>query len=148
MHDINLEIYNKYTKDFATLIKHFTESSLRTIEVMQNLELFLENETAIVGGHIIDEKLVSFIWCHERNFGGTRRLHISYFIVDENYRGRGLSKDLLNFSKEKAEKLNIQLIDLNVEPENETAIKVYKKAGFKTEKLQLVMEVNKGDNNV
>lgn len=148
MNKINLEIYERYSNDLTRLIKNFTESSARTTEVMQNLKSFIENSSAIVGGHIIDNELASFIWCYERSFGGTKRLHISYFIVDEKYRGQGLSKDLLKFSQEEARKLNIQLIDLNVEPDNETAIKVYKKSGFNTEKLQLVMEINKDDKNV
>lgn len=148
MNDIDLKTYRKYSKDIINLIDYFTKSPLRTVEVMKNLHTFIENETAIVGGHIINDKIVSFIWCYQRKFGGTKRLHISYFIVDDEFRGQGLSKDLLTFAKRKAEQLNIKLIDLNVEPENETAIKVYKNSGFITEKLQLVMEVNKDDKDV
>lgn len=148
MHNINLEIYKNYSNDIAVLLEHFTKSTERTLEVMQNLELFIENGTAIVGGHIIDNKLVSFIWCYERKFGGTKRLHISYFIVNEGYRGQGLSKELLNFAVKKAEESGVKSIDLNIEPDNEKALKVYEKSGFNIEKLQLVMEVNKDDNNV
>lgn len=101
-----------------------------------------------MGGHIIDNKLASFIWCHERVFGGVKRLHISYFIVDESFRGNGLSKDLINYAKSQAGKLGIDYIDLNVEPDNEAAIKVYQKSGFKTEKLQLFMEINRGESDV
>lgn len=145
MYKISMDLYHKYSKDLIQLINHFTESDARTQEVMSNLKKYIENQTALVAGHIIDERLASFIWCYEREFAGQKRLHISYFIVADSYRGKGLSKELLTYVKNTAKELNLDLIDLNVEHQNDIAIRIYEKSGFNTENLQMVMKVNKGD---
>src|SRR5699024_8795185 len=114
----------------------------RTQNVMKNLKTFIDDETAIAAGHQINERLGSFIWCYKKKFGGSERLHVSYFIVDEKFRGKGLSKELISFMKENANELGISEIDLNVEPENEKAIELYHNSGFITEKLQLLMKLD------
>ena len=147
MKTIDLEIFNNYQKDLAQLMNFFTGSDeLRTKEIVSNLEKYIEDGTAIVGGHIIDNELSSFIWCHERKFGGTTRLHIAYFIVSEKHRGKGLSKKLISFAKTEATKRNIDYLDLNVDPNNYKAINIYENSGFETEKLQLKLNINGGEN--
>lgn len=148
MYKISVDLYHKYSKDLIHLINHFTESDARTQEVMSNLKSYIENQTALIAGHIINDRLASFIWCYEREFAGHKRLHISYFIVDDSFRGEGLSKDLLNFAIKTSKELKLDLIDLNVDSKNDIAIKVYEKAGFNTENLQMILKVNEGDEYV
>lgn len=148
MNRLNIESYKNYSEDIKTLIVELTNSDKRTNEIMNSLKVYIENDTAIISGHIMNDKLVSFIWCYPREFGAKKRLHISYFIVDKLYRGKGYSKDLLKFAKCTALELGINEIDLNVDPTNSKAIRVYEAAGFETEKLLLVLKNENGDINV
>src|SRR5699024_3498739 len=102
---IDSESYVKYYEDLYVLINYFTNNNKRTQNVMKNLKTFIDDETAIAAGHQINERLGSFIWCYKKKFGGSERLHVSYFIVDEKFRGKGLSKELISFMKETANEL-------------------------------------------
>lgn len=146
MINIDKQVFNKYYEDIFNLVNHFKDSESKTLNVLEKLKLFINDESTIIAGHEIDKKLVSFVWCYKRKFGDVERLHISYFIVDKPYRGKGLSKDLMFFIQEKAVENNIGKIDLNVNPDNIRAINVYKNAGFIPEKIQLVMDLKENKN--
>jgi ribosomal protein S18 acetylase RimI-like enzyme len=59
-----------------------------------------------------------------------RRLYLHHFAVDPDYHGQGLSKPLLRESLKIARELKLQ-VKLEVHCDNEKAISLYKKVGFK-----------------
>lgn len=148
MQEINIEIYDKYYSDLYNLIKYFKRSNEKTIATLEKLRTYITEGSAFAAGHIIKGHLSTFIWCHKKKFSGIDRIHITYFIVSEEYRGEGLSRDLISYAKKVAQKNNINEIDLNVNPENKIAIDAYHRAGFTTEKLQLIMKIDEGESNV
>lgn len=145
---LNDILYEKHIDDLRRMIEHFNDNDKRSNDILNNLKRFISDGSAITAGHIIDDKLVSFIWCYVREFDGLDRMHISYFIVDEKFRGRGYSKDLINFAINITKENNISLIDLNVDESNEIALQLYQNSGFEIEKLQLVLDLSKEKINV
>ena len=60
-----------------------------------------------------------------------RRLHLHHFAVAERFRGRGLSKILLEASLRHAKAAGIQ-VKLEVHKANAAAVGLYRRAGFET----------------
>lgn len=52
-------------------------------------------------------------------------------VVDENMRGKGIGKMLMNFSIGKAKDLGVKSLNFTSRPERESANKLYKNLGFK-----------------
>ncbi|MBC8343735.1 MAG: GNAT family N-acetyltransferase [Bacteroidetes bacterium] len=82
------------------------------------------------GGKLIvllqDDKLIGSSWITN----DARRLYLHHFGILPAYQGRGFSKMLLDESLKFARKTGLQ-IKLEVHKNNEIALKLYKKEGFK-----------------
>jgi ribosomal protein S18 acetylase RimI-like enzyme len=61
-------------------------------------------------------------------------IELTYIGVAPDQRGRGLGKDLLNVFIESSRVAGYRSVVLSVEKENESAIALYKKTGFKITK--------------
>ena len=61
-------------------------------------------------------------------------IELTYIGVEADQRGRGLGKDLLNAFIEASRAAGYRSVKLSVEKENESAIALYKKTGFKITK--------------
>ena len=88
-----------------------------TLDKGGELLLLIEKETG---------KIVGTSWI--TNDG--RRLYLHHFGILPEYQGRGLSHYLIKDSLEVAKKLKLQ-IKLEVHQNNQTALNLYKKYGFK-----------------
>jgi ribosomal-protein-alanine N-acetyltransferase len=60
-----------------------------------------------------------------------RRAHLFHLFVDREFRGRGYGKRLISHVESVAKKLGLTEITLRVVPENEHAIRIYRRLGFK-----------------
>lgn len=128
--------YNKITEILKELInEHRLENTLK------NLSEYLKDNKAILKGHVIDNELSSIIWAHKRNFFSEERFHISYILVVDEHRGKGLANELIAEIIKEAKKFGISKIDLNVSSDNEIALSVYKKLGFTSEKILMTKEI-------
>ena len=56
--------------------------------------------------------------------------YISNLAVHPEFRGKGLSKKLMNFAENKARNKKVRILILDVEQENITAVNLYKKLGY------------------
>jgi ribosomal protein S18 acetylase RimI-like enzyme len=56
---------------------------------------------------------------------------ISHLATFKNYRGQGIAGKFLSFSKQLAKQKHLTKLALDVELDNETAIAVYRKYGFR-----------------
>lgn len=72
-------------------------------------------------------KYVGFIAFYPRE----KEMYLSKFYLHKDYRGKGISKDMLEFMIEKTKEANLDSIVLNVNKYNELAISAYEKLGFK-----------------
>lgn len=67
------------------------------------------------------------------NRGGTRDWHVGKMglMVDRDFRQDGIGRFLLDHILKKAKKMEIKIVTLDIFGDNEVAIKLYQKAGFK-----------------
>ena len=84
------------------------------------------NDTEIVG---------SFIFSFE--YKG-RIAFIDELYINENQRGKGIGKHIINFIKEQIPKLSLKLLYLEVEHHNENAQKLYIANGFEVHNRKIL----------
>lgn len=89
------------------------------------------NNTLESGGHLLllctgNGEIIGTSWLTNDK----RRTYLHHFGIEENYRGQGLSKILLNASLERAARDGYQ-IKIEVHRDNHLALKLYESAGFK-----------------
>ncbi len=80
----------------------------------------------------------------EKNHHGVRfrkYFKIDAICVDEKNRGIGAGTELLKYAKEKAKENGCTDLDLTVNEENENAIKMYEKFGFKVRSIAYSMKI-------
>ena len=70
-----------------------------------------------------------------------KQLNIDAICVDEKYRGKGIGTKLLEGIKEVAKLKGCTDLYLTVNRENENAIKVYEKFGFKVKNIAYMMKI-------
>jgi diamine N-acetyltransferase len=63
-------------------------------------------------------------------FGG-RNAFVDEFYLEENFRGKGIGKKVMEYVTEEAKNLNIKALHLEVEQHNEKALNLYRAFQFK-----------------
>lgn len=104
------------------LLKQDNDQSKR---IIKNMERFIKDGSAIIYAIMIDCNIVGFIWGY---FIQEQIIHINYFVVLDEYRGKQNGYNLLNTM------ININknhIFELLVDVDNQRAIKFYEKYGFK-----------------
>ncbi|MCK5023952.1 MAG: GNAT family N-acetyltransferase [Candidatus Aenigmarchaeota archaeon] len=94
------------------------------------------------GMHVLEEngKVIGFLWMSTTRtiLGKCGLVHQIY--IDDEFRGKGLAKKLMDCAEEYFREKNIKRIKLTVTLENVSAIKLYEKIGY--QKKRVVMEKN------
>lgn len=140
---VNISLFNKYKEDFKKYILFVLEENFNgdlTYEAnrsIENMESFINDESAYVIGAFDEEKLVGFIWAYKKMFNKKEKIHISYLFVDSNFRRQGIATKLFECIVEYAHDNNIKELDLMVTSDNKNAINFYEKLGFSIERLNL-----------
>lgn len=83
-------------------------------------------------------EMIGYMWFSSKNGDFGRHGLIHHLFIDENYRGKGLAKRLINYAEKYFESRGIKRIKLTVTATNEPAIKLYEKFNYK--KRRFVME--------
>lgn len=115
--------------DFQAVENFWNENGLGGLHRGDTPEII--QETLNAGGHLIlmlhnDGTITGTSWMTNDR----RRTYLHHFGIDKQWRGRGLSKVLLEKSLSLAAKDGFQ-IKIEVHRENLTALNLYKKAGFR-----------------
>ena len=99
-------------------------------DVYENLELCLKDEDIFMLVGEVDGKIVSH--AHLELMGAPREhvVRIYSFIVAENERRKGIGKRMMEFIENWARKNELELILLEVYPDNHAAISFYTNQGF------------------
>lgn len=153
--DINIEIpkieEQKRINELARQIQkiHFNwrpDLFLDTEEVISNERLKELVDKNCIYVAKIDGKIVGYIIIDimEKNNSFIRYrklLVVDTLCVDENYRGKGIGTQLLEFAKKLGKKNKCTDMYLTVNPKNENAIKVYEKFGMRLKDMTYMMEI-------
>ena len=88
-----------------------------------------------IAGYVI----LTFVFSFE--FGG-RIAFVDELFIKKEYRGKGIGKEAIDFVKSEAQKLDLKLLYLEVEPHNENAKKLYLGKGFSRHSRELMIYRN------
>ena len=119
----------------------------KSVEEVINKEYFenlIKNEEIYIAK--VDKEIVGYIIFNikEKENSSMRyrkQLNIDAICVDERYRGKGIGTKILESIKEIAKTKGCTDLYLTVNQENENAIKVYEKFGFKVKNIAYMMKL-------
>jgi len=93
-----------------------------------------------------NDTIVGFCWCTIVDRGVDKQGEIAEFYVEKEHRGKGIGKDLVTAAKQLFIDEHVEVAFVWTHHGNETAIKLFRDAGFK-EVTQLVMAFIPANNN-
>ena len=124
----------------CSCLGHFTfEEANMKIEGFAN---HLKNNTCIAYGLFREDEICGYIWAYPHRFREEERMYVNEIRIEEGYRNRGYGKYLLKLVEERAKKMGIGALYIHAEADNPGAIRLYEKAGYITERVQLRKEIN------
>lgn len=152
---ITAEMAEKYRGEIAQLYfenvrsnafySHYTYTE--AYEKIGSLIDHLKDNTAIVYGAFEAEELVAFIWAYVHQFREENRMYVSEIRVKEEYRKRGIGRELLRLVEDKAKEMGLGAVYLHAEAGNKDARRLYEACGYCEERIQMRKEVQKTSQN-
>ena len=100
------------------MIEKFQSASAIKEQLSRNISYYLVCDDSNSG--------IGFISFYPRE----TELYLSKFYLQKSQRGQGISKQMMDFVKAEARKINAASVTLNVNKHNTLAIAVYEKLGF------------------
>ena len=125
----DLETKNSMMDAFLLIHQMYKKMDYKSFEIALD-EMILNNNYKIVAGYI-DNKMVavSGYWISRMLYCG-RYLQASNLVVDENFRGRGVGKKILNYLESKARNLGCNKMVLDSYTENKKSHSLYFNENF------------------
>jgi ribosomal protein S18 acetylase RimI-like enzyme len=135
----------KHFADFLLLFAENTRGHVQNQKIEDEYILFkakelmdyLLQEKAILFGAFKCKKLIGFLWSYSRIFLEEKRMYINSLIINNNYRGEGYGKLLIEELEKYAIEKSIYAIDVTTASFKTDAIKFYGNIGFESERVQL-----------
>lgn len=113
------------------------ESAITYYDIKNHIE---SNDSELVVAEI-DEQLVGAGYAQIREskpyWKKPKYVYLGFMFVHPSYRGQGINQQIIDQLKKWAKSKNILELRLDVYVENESAIKAYQKAGFKSHMLEM-----------
>lgn len=138
--DLNDVFFDLYYEGFMFHYNHrndlFKKRSIE--ELKQYVFDQIENGLKIIGYY--NDELVGYL-AYEIKEKATKFIWIDEFVITESERGKGYGTFLMEELNNITEKEQVKRIELNVFSFNENAIKLYKKLGYKEQRIILEKEV-------
>ena len=114
-----------------SLDKSTFEQIVCSLKPNHHIYLYIKNNNPIgIISILIEQKLIH---------GGKCVAHIEDLVVDKNYNGQGIAKELLAYTIQIAKDNNCYKIILDF---NKNIIKFYEKSGFKEKDIQMALYIN------
>lgn len=142
---ITAEMAGEYREQIAQLYfenvrynafhSHYTYDE--AYEKIGSLIDYLRDDTAIVYGAFEDGKLIAFIWAYVHQFREENRMYVSEIRVKEEYRRRGIGRELLRLVEDKAKEMGLGAVYLHAEANNPASVRFYKTTGYCEERIQM-----------
>jgi ribosomal protein S18 acetylase RimI-like enzyme len=121
---------NGFDKDFLFLSKCLEDFQFNLMPCLKEKGYSLTDDLDDIVGYILydEEKPVASIGLKKVN---DSRCEIVRVFVDENYRGKGLAKQLFKMIEEFAISLGYSIAEMVAWTKSESAVALYKKLGYK-----------------
>ena len=120
----DLETKNSMLEAFPLIHQIYKKMDYKAFEIALD-EMILNNNYKMVAGYIDDKMIaVSGYWIARMLYCG-RYLQASNLVVDENFRGRGAGKQILNYLENKARDLGCDKMVLDSYTENKKSHSLY-----------------------
>lgn len=116
-------------------INEFNKSKLNDIYK------YLQEDKVVLFVALDTNKLVGYVWGYPHVFFYEKRMYVNSLVVDEKYSGNGIGRNLLKTLEQYAKENDFIALDLNVSPQNEKAVHLYKKMNFEIERYQMRKEL-------
>lgn len=131
------EIAKLYFENVHSVVycSHYTYDE--AYEKMDSLISHLADNTAVVYGAYEDETLIGFIWAYPHQFREEMRMYVSEIRVAEEFRNRGIGRQLLRCVENRAKEMQISAMYLHMEAGNTDVKKFYETNGFMEERIQM-----------
>lgn len=150
---IDEETFDFWRDNIESLISYSISSNFRDYPVAESyvkdkcnqLKAHLHDGSAVVFAAIAQNKLCGWVWCHEIQRPGKRRLHVSEIAVSEECRRQGIGSKLLGMAEKYAVQHNIFETDLLVTAKNSDAVSFYANASYETERYLMRKKLTETD---
>jgi ribosomal protein S18 acetylase RimI-like enzyme len=119
--------------DINRLMKQL-RSGEKTLGTRSELRVILENKNVVMVVAKEGQRIVGVATLYIQQKIGKRTSHIEDVVVDEEFRGQGLGKKLIQTLISAAKTRKVGTIHLTSRPERTAANALYKKLGFKLKK--------------
>lgn len=131
--DSNQEFVAWLKKEFTFDLNRVKElvSELDSSAVVKEQSLYLAKLSGFLATRYDGEKLIGMGWIFPRQTLLRKQAVVEDMIVDNNYRGRGLGRELLHDLVVWAKQNGVEMIELTSNPKRVAANELYKKYGFK-----------------
>lgn len=127
---INEKVLKDNQEEILKLLQSVENDKQYCKNKFKDLFEYVNSKDTFLYGHMCDNKIISFLWCYKRKYNNTDRIHISFLAVNNDFQRRGLAKELINKVIDILNSTEIDIIDLNVNPNNKGAIMLYQSLGF------------------
>lgn len=133
--------YSDEIKTYLNIVLNENMSQCVTDQIVEkyynNIVKYLIDGSAIVIGAFDKDNLIGLHWAYETNVLNERRLHSSFDIVNEKYRGQGIGTAMFKMLEKICIERNIHIIEAMVTCANEVAMKYHEKNGFTIERVKV-----------
>jgi len=125
----DLETKNAMIEAFPLIHQMYKKMDYKAFEIALD-EMILNNNYKMVAGYIDNKMIaVSGYWIARMLYCG-RYLQACNLVVDENFRGRGVGKKILNYLESKARNLGCNKMVLDSYTENKKSHSLYFNENF------------------
>lgn len=139
------ERFPEYRTEILRLLKLSGKVSFPEIELpdayyqarLEGVEKYLQDGSAVIFLAVSEAGTCGWIWCHEIDRMGEKRLHIANIAVNPQFRKQGIGSALYSAAENYARETGYQAIDLLVTASNSGAVKLYRDLGFSDERIQM-----------
>ena len=147
--ELNAEIVQHYRNEIArfyygnmqtcSCLDHFTFD--QAYEKIGDLIDHLRTSTCISYGAFEGTKIVGYIWAYPYTFREELRVYINECSVKEDYRNRGIGKQLISLIENRSKESGYSVVYLHAEADSLNAVRFYESIGYRKERIQFRKEI-------
>lgn len=117
--------------------KQYNDLINEEIEIKDYFKNMITNDNHMLLCYEVNNEVVGYIFFKYIENDDGKGYLIDGLYVEEQYRNKGIAKELIQFGLNESKKKNVDFIDIKVMYQNKIAIKLYESFGFNILSLQM-----------